>query len=146
MTTFSQGSSHSCQNSPHNICTFLLIHFSSPHFHVLKLNKLISLKWKKSCGRNEVSSFFLKQVLGLVLEPLKILLNDSLSSGVHPDTYKTAKIVLICKIGDQNGKTITVQSLFCVQFQRCLWRLYTQDCWTIWTATIFFFNISLILD
>lgn len=74
---------------------FRLLKWKNPYF-------FFSLKLKKYFGTDGIFSFILKKVFGSICEPLKLLSNDSLSSVVFLDTYKTVKIVSIFKKADDN--------------------------------------------
>lgn len=56
-----------------------------------------SLKPKKSCGHDNISSRFLKLVGYELAKPISILINKSLSEGRVPEMWKIAKIVPIYK-------------------------------------------------
>ena len=57
-----------------------------------------SLKKKNSSGHDEVTSTFLKSVKSAVVQPLSILINKSLDTGI---VLKLAKVIPIYKSKDQ---------------------------------------------
>jgi len=62
-------------------------------YQVLKL-----LKSKKSIGRDNWSTYFLKLINEKVAISLSILINKSLQTGVFPDSLKIAKTIPIYKV------------------------------------------------
>ena len=61
-----------------------------------------SLKPKISCGQDNISTKFLKQVSHGVANPLSILINKSLSEGTVPDILKIAKVIPIYKAKEKD--------------------------------------------
>jgi hypothetical protein len=55
-------------------------------------NILKSLKPKKSCGYDNINTFFLKQICNDIANPISILINKSLVDGIVPDSVKVAKV------------------------------------------------------
>ena len=60
-----------------------------------------SLKNKNSSGHDEVTSTFLKSVKSAVVQPLSILINKSLETGIVPDKLILAKVIPIYKSKDK---------------------------------------------
>ena len=60
-----------------------------------------SLKSKHSCGHDNVSPSFLKQISHEISYPISILINKSIESGEVPDVMKIAKVVPIYKSKDK---------------------------------------------
>ena len=59
-----------------------------------------NLSPKRSCGYDEISSIFLKQITTSIIKPLTIVINQVLINGIFPDKLKIAKVVPIFKKGD----------------------------------------------
>ena len=55
---------------------------------------------KNSCGYDDISSIFLKQITTSIIKPLTIVINQVLNNGIFPDKLKIAKVVPIFKSGD----------------------------------------------
>ena len=55
---------------------------------------------KNSCGYDDISSIFLKQIATSIIKPLTIVINQVLNNGIFPDKLKIAKVVPIFKSGD----------------------------------------------
>ena len=60
-----------------------------------------SLKNKNSSGHNKITSTFLKNIKSAVVQPLSILINKSLETGIVPDKLKLAKVIPIYKSKDK---------------------------------------------
>ena len=60
-----------------------------------------TLKNKNSSGHDEMTSTFLKSVRSAVVQPLSILINKSLETGIVPDKLKLAKVIPIYKSKDK---------------------------------------------
>ena len=59
-----------------------------------------NLPAKSSCGYDDISSIFLKQITTSIIKPLTIVINQVLNNGIFPDKLKIAKVVPIFKKGD----------------------------------------------
>ena len=55
---------------------------------------------KNSCGYDDISSIFLKQITTSIIKPLTIVINQVLNNGIFPDKLMIAKVVPIFKSGD----------------------------------------------
>lgn len=100
-------SSNSSQNNPNR-------HFSeyldSPctsihHFESVNSDEILKiinkLKSKTSKGIDNISTNLLKEIKHEILQPLTLIINQSLSTGVFPDLLKIAKITPIYKKDDK---------------------------------------------
>ena len=58
---------------------------------------LNNLKQKLSCGHDGISSRLLKASKTVVCKPLTLIINQTLTSGIFPDTLKIAKIIPLFK-------------------------------------------------
>ena len=56
-----------------------------------------NLPAKSSCGYDDISSIFLKQITTSIIKPLTIVINQVLNNGIFPDKLKIAKVVPIFK-------------------------------------------------
>lgn len=63
--------------------------------------KIVSLKNKKSCGYDGMSSMVIKSIAKAIHDPLLFLINRSLSEGVFPDKLKKARVKPIHKSDDK---------------------------------------------
>ena len=66
---------------------------------VMKILK--SLKPKKSCGPDGISSEILKLGAEVLVIPLTYIINSSIKTGKYPTNWKTAKVVPLHKTGDK---------------------------------------------
>ena len=62
---------------------------------------LNNLKQKLSCGHDGISSRLLKASKNVICKPLTLIINQTLTSGIFPDTLKIAKIIPLFKKGDK---------------------------------------------
>ena len=58
---------------------------------------LNNLKQKLSCGHDGISSRLLKASKTVVCKPLTLIINQTLTSGIFPDTLKIAKLIPLFK-------------------------------------------------
>ena len=65
---------------------------------VLKIVK--SLKSKNSAGSDGISTNLLKIIIPAILKPVKLILNQSLVTGIFPDNLKVAKVTPLFKKND----------------------------------------------
>ena len=66
--------------------------------HVLKIIK--SLKPKHSCGHDGITLIFLKQMGPTIIKPLTLIINQSLATGIFPNSLKIAKVTPLFKKDD----------------------------------------------
>jgi len=75
-----------------------------------------SLKNKKSCGSDNITTFILKQCMQELVDPLVHIFNKSLSNGIFPSKLKIAKVIPLFKNGDSriisNYRPISLLSVF----------------------------------
>jgi hypothetical protein len=79
--------------------------FFSPTDHIEIERIITSLKNKRSCGHDGISSQFLKAVKAEISEGIAIVINKSLETGVVPDILKIAKVIPIYKAKDSQQCT-----------------------------------------
>ena len=65
------------------------------------VNLAKTLKNKRTAGPDGISECLLKQCIGLIKKPLTHIYNLSLSLGVFPENWKTAKVTPLYKKGDR---------------------------------------------
>ena len=63
---------------------------------------LSNLNISKSCWPNSIPSKILKMHSDVLLNPIKDMLNESLSSGTFPNILKTAQVCTVLKKGEPN--------------------------------------------
>lgn len=80
------------------------------------MQQIHSLKNKKSCGCDNIATYFVILAANVLANPLSILLNYSFEFGIFPECLKTAKIIPIFKSGDKNEinnyRPISILSIF----------------------------------
>ena len=60
------------------------------------------LKNKNSCGHDNIYTKLLKRIYPAIIKPLVLIINQSLTQGIYPDSLKISKITQIYKKGDHN--------------------------------------------
>ena len=83
-----------------------------------KINKKLSaLNTNKSCGPDDLHPKLLSELADIISEPLSILLNLSLMTGVIPEEWKLAKVVPVFKKGSKslpgNYRPISLTCVLC---------------------------------
>ena len=66
------------------------------------INSLIN---KKSSGWDGISNLMLKELKSVLCQPLSILFNRSISTGIFPSIFKKADVILLHKSGNTNEST-----------------------------------------
>lgn len=76
------------------------------HFDVINKDTILkimkNMKPKSSCGIDKMSLKLLKLGTPHIIEPLTVIINQSLTSGIFPDDLKIAKVIPIFKKGDEH--------------------------------------------
>ncbi|MDR2880067.1 MAG: reverse transcriptase family protein, partial [Fusobacteriales bacterium] len=89
---------------------------------VVKIAK--TLRNKSTAGPDEIPECLIKKCIRLIKKPLAHIFNLSLSLGVFPDDWKTAKVIPIYKKGDRkdmkNYRPISIISVFAKLLERLL--------------------------
>ena len=62
---------------------------------------LNSLRTKSSSGYDGISTRLLKFLAPALISPLRLIINQSLITGIYPDKLKTAKVIPLYKKGDR---------------------------------------------
>ena len=71
---------------------------SDPNFYFtpvdedLVLTLITNLQNKTSSGIDNISNKLLKQIKHIIVQPLTLIINQSLTSGIYPDKFKISKI------------------------------------------------------
>ena len=60
-----------------------------------------SLHTKSSCGYDGISTRLLKFLAPVLISPLRLIINQSLITGIYPDKLKTVKVIPLYKKGDK---------------------------------------------
>ena len=85
---------------------------------------LNNLKQKLSCGHDGISSRLLKASKTVVCKPLTLIINQTLTSGIFPDTLKIAKIIPLFKKCDktllENYRPISILPAISKIFERIM--------------------------
>ena len=85
---------------------------------------LNNLKQKLSCGHDGISSRLLKASKTVVCKPLTLIINQTLTSGIFPDTLKIVKIIPLFKKGDktllENYRPISILPAISKIFERIM--------------------------
>lgn len=66
------------------------------------LKAIDSIPSKFSCGYDQISSDFLKQIKFEIVDIVTLIVNQSLRSGIFPDKLKIAKVIPVYKKGDNH--------------------------------------------
>ena len=65
------------------------------------VSKIIdNLPNKASCGFDNISTLFLKQISPTIITPLTLLINQVFNTGIFPERLKLAKVIPVFKKGD----------------------------------------------
>lgn len=75
--------------------------FMSPTDSVEIRNIILSLKNDKAPGKDGLKNSLIKRLCPLILKPLTHIINLSLSSGIFPESWKTAAVIPIHKDGSK---------------------------------------------
>ena len=85
---------------------------------------LNNIKQKLSCGHDGISSRLLKASTNVICKPLTLIINQTLISGIFPDTLKIAKIIPLFKKGDrtllENHRPISILPAISNKFERIM--------------------------
>ena len=87
--------------------------------------KIISkINSKHSCGHDVISTILMKNICSLILSPIALILNQSLSTEIYPDRLKIAKIIPLFKKEDQhklyNYRPISLLPAFSKIFEKAV--------------------------
>ena len=87
--------------------------------------KIISkINSKHSCGHDDISTILMKNICPLILSPITLILNQSLSIGIFPDILKMSKIIPLFKKEDphklDNYRPISLLPAFSKIFEKAV--------------------------
>ena len=87
--------------------------------------KIISkINSKHSCGHDDISTILMKNICPLILSPITLILNQSLSTGIFPDRLRIAKIIPLFKKEDPhklyNYRPISLLPAFSKIFEKAV--------------------------
>ena len=87
--------------------------------------KIISkINSKHSCGHDDISTMLMKNICPLILSPITLIFNQSLSTGIFPDRLKIAKIIPLFKKEDphklDNYRPISLLPAFSKIFEKAV--------------------------
>ena len=75
--------------------------FNFDYVHTEDISKIITkLKKKSSCGHDGISPKLLHHLRSSITAPLTVIINQSLCTGIFPDSLKVAKVIPLFKKGD----------------------------------------------
>ena len=83
-----------------NVNPDLSFHFT-PVTEDLVLTLISNLQNKTSSGMDGISNKLLKRIKHIIVQPLTLIINQSLTSGIYPDKFKISKITPLHKKDDQ---------------------------------------------
>ena len=63
-------------------------------------NIIDKLKNKSSSGYDGISNTILKSIKSVIINPLTLIINQMVETGIFPDVLKISKVIPICKKGD----------------------------------------------
>ena len=96
------------------------------YIETVESNEVISIvnkmKSKTSSGHDSISTKLIKQSINNIIEPLTIIINKSLSTGIIPNQLKIAKVIPIHKQSDKkllnNYRPISLLPAFSKIFEK----------------------------
>ena len=83
-----------------NVNPDLSFHFT-PVTEDLVLTLISNLQNKTSSGMDGISNKLLKRIKHIIVQPLTLIINQSLTSGIYPDKFKISKITPLHKKDDR---------------------------------------------
>ena len=104
--------------NPHSIFFYPV---TEQEMHIIVSN----LTDKKSSGHDMLNSTIIKVIFSAISQPLTFIMNQSLSSGIVPDSFKIAKVISVYKKGDprllNNYRPISILSSFSKIIERIIY-------------------------
>ena len=104
-----------------NLHSIFLYPVIEQEMHIIVSN----LTDKKSSGHDMLNSTIIKVIFSAISQPLTFIMNQSLSSGIVPDSFKFAKVIPVFKKGDprllNNYRPISMLSSFSKILERIIY-------------------------
>ena len=122
------------QNDDLSYTTFLTCNNSSFQFFPISSNIVFShlnkLSRSKATGLDNISARFIRECADLISVPISDLFNKSLTSGIFPDDWESARVIPLFKQGERsdlnNYRPISVISVIAKVFERIVYdQLYS---------------------
>ena len=122
------------QNDDLSYTTFLTFNNSSFQFCPISSNIVFShlnkLSRSKATGLDNISARFIRECADIISVPISDLFNKSLTSGIFPDDWKSARVIPLFKQGERsdlnNYRPISVISVIAKVFERIVYdQLYS---------------------
>ena len=108
------------------------------------LNVISSLKASTSAGFDDISTNILKKIAPVIIQPLTVIINQSLISGIFPSKLKISKVIPILKKGDSrlvsNYRPISILPSFSKVFEKVVYLQHISQ------ITIYSFQVSMVSD
>lgn len=86
--------------------------------------KLANLDERKGCGSDNIPGIFIQNCRDQLIEPLYIIYNKSLHSGIFPSVWKQAKVIPIYKNGAKHFissyRAVSLLCIFSKIFEACI--------------------------
>ena len=86
------------------------------------------LKPKSSSGVDDLSNKVIKHIQEIIAEPLTIIINQMLNTGIFPDSLKISKVLPLFKKIMTNFFQIIDLYPYCLQYLKYLKRLFLTKC------------------
>ena len=86
---------------------------------------------KTSCGVDGISNSLLKSIKSEIVQPVTVLINQMLTTGIFPDKLKIDKGVPLYKKGDNTLFRIIYLYLFYHLYLQFSKKMFTRNCMTI---------------
>ena len=103
--------------------------FTFQHVSTKEVLSIINkIKNKYSSGKDEISNKILKSIKDEISEPLTVVMNQSLLTGIFAEKLKIAKIKPLHKKAISAVSIITDQFLYCRRFPKCSNELCILNC------------------
>ena len=97
---------------------------------------------KTSCGVDGISNSLLKSIKSEIVQPVTVLINQMLTTGIFPDKLKIAKVVPLYRKGDNtlfsNYRPISILP--------SLKKIFTRNCMPILNVTNYSIAVNMALD
>jgi hypothetical protein len=101
------------------------------------------LKAKNSCGHDGLSTKLIKLIKLEVANPLTLIINQAINTGIFPDELKMPKLIPFSKKTMKCSSQITALSLFYLLFQKYLRECYSTSCMNTFNQTNFFMPVNM---